>query len=1286
MDNLTDRVRTGLTGIVLICTAWLLLVWVLGPVLKLDATSYHSLRYGAQALMDPADPGVNARAAFQLTHLPYVLAVWLVTGALSLFIATRYRGSVLGLPVLFALASLAGAFEQVHGWDAAHWLYAACIGLVIGLLVWLKAGQYGRANPAHATGPSTAAWIIWSTWFVLISLGVIWLGDLANRGPVSLRYLGVHQLDAMWLALMVVLPLSTWGSGLFVRALLKLNQWWQKPTGAWAILLMFCISVMGLVWIGAYAKLGGQRGYPHISAEFVRLLITLAVAWLMSRYLEWGAESGRMRKAIALLLLAASGALAVLLLTRDMGPVLALAIAVIPTVTALLAFKRIVPTGIAMMVLWLASGWAMQHTLTAWLPQQSWAPERVVLREEARTNPFSAQLDYAAQIEWVLEAAGPDGFGLGGVSWCGAEAHVGNRPCTNYSGVPVQFASDYVHTAMRVVWGDTGALALLSATALLLVAVTLRAVHQPVRVGAELSAKRLTAWLVVLMAAMFMGQLVVTVAGNLRIISISGVTQPLLGLGTTALLAFAAWLGLALGADSDNPAPAPRAPLSPTLSRYALSMCVGMVTFVLLAWGWSISHKEQVSDRLIPATVVQGLKLLQQASSPKPLADKNSQPQPTANIQIAEPCTVHATELQRLLPRLERHTGLPLHFKPITCEQALPLKVAVHWALARPPLTALTQIRNPRPTEIGVNNPYRLQGCWTTAKQSGTDCDTIALSADLTDMPRLAQALAALTSGVRGQTHAAQPTRLHQPPTLQQAQSPWWAEPLRMQQVVEHLIQDRQPPATLLGQGKTVALTFDPSLQETVQDTARCYTGPCDQLTPDQTHAVDMREGARARMVSALVVDVNTGAIDAAATSASPCYTQYHHGMSAAPCMNMPVPAANRPWMLTNQALYGVVMGGSTYKIEQSLALLRMDTPLAKDPVRFARAIKESRTEQFIDEFMCADQAFNPGCIQQRLNGLVVATEDLGGHTHCPDGTQHCHDINLIPAEYGVKHEVPARNLLTAPGRGDRTAPDVWVPGSKHFLPDNIKKCHANGQPGRWRHCNGEGLVNLVAELFGQGNATTTPVGLAQSLVRVAHAANTESEPGTPQLHVVQPMAPSMGLQEAIGAAHAIRLLRAMQEPIKPGGTAHLACTRVLQGGGALNCLNTGSWVMATKTGTPLFPHDKWPHAQREKYCQDLRRQPGAAVVRSPQWAHCVVAPYKWFALLLGKSDGTAVHWQKAVVTLAERNWNARTGMVDTPFDRGGNVAAEVGLRVAQHIAQRTERAPITPETPHGHP
>lgn len=1281
-------------GFAAIPVIWLALTFLVAPGVGLESSSLTTSRYGpinidALGGLWIAD---NQRAVSLLEQLPYVFGVWLVLGAMSLAVSLRYKGAPWALPALMVLASLAAATSQAFGLDAVSWLSLGAVAAAY-LAIWMVLVQKKTIQqaPVEAT-----AWVwvflAWAIWIALIFIGVIWLGDLGARGPISLKYAGIRQLDAVWLASMVVLPLSVWGSSRFVALLMKVNSLWDTPRGPRVFAVFFVFALVFLVWLGSRASLGGQKGFPHISSELVRFLCGISIAWLMARYYEWGGRSSRRLRSITLSLVVLGGCMAVLIVTKDLGPVLAIGLALVPTLLVVFSpntgphHSRIRLAALALA--WLAVAIGLRYGLTVWAPAQSWAPDRLILRGEALLSPFDARLDYASQIAWLSEAAGANGFGLGSVPWCGARALVGLAECTRSSGVPVQFGSDYVYTAVSAVWGPGGAAILLALSMALLGIVVWGASRRTPSGGIALSAARLHAWIVVVFAAMLMGQMLVSVAGNTGLIPLSGVTQPFLGLGSTALVMTAMWMGLSLG--TARRAPGDVKWLSTSLNRYFVGVVVGLLLFIGAGLAWKVLPNALVKDRLVPARVVEGLGLLQRVESPDQSASIH-QPLP---ILSEAGCRVSSSGLQQKMHRLSKHIGREIAVFGLTCNEVIAVDAAAGWALGRTSKEANRQIARPRPEDIGVVNPYRLNGCITLVDQKPTvavgktsDGPCVGAPATLRQLlsssPLLHQATAAMSSSVRSGERVSDSKFAVQPKVKETNEMavPAWAMRIHFDAAVNAIVQARPPVATSLGQGDSVTLSMGEETQTWAQELVECYSGPCKALSGQQTQGFSMLEQARARMASVLVVDVASGRVDAAASAHTPCFQAHHEGRVQPGCLQLPQAPASRPWMGVNQALYGEAMCGSLCKLEQSLGLLRVHSPLVSSTESFAAAIRASKTESFIDEMMCVDKSFDVACIRHRLEALISATADLGGWSKCAPGDEQCARLNLIPSGERARYLVSRKKIMSDPGNRFQSLLDAFPPGGKGFSAEAVKACYAGGDAKRWRSCQGEGLVATIAELFGQGNATTSPAGVAQALITLASAAQMGKYPTpAPKISVLNNHAPVVASSpNAVEPAFARQLIGALMEPVKPGGTAHLSCLKAMTGDGLMNCDNHGRWVMAAKTGTPLFPHDAWTYSERKQACQGIKLN-SKSVARSHQMARCNIAPTKWFALLLGQQEGTSVRWTKAVVVLAERNWNAQTGMVDTPYDRGGNVAAEVGLRIARHLVEQAELSQASKE------
>ena len=1287
--------------VVLVMLVWWALTFQAMPVVHMAIGADSLARYASPPLAGASFWVLpdGHRALGHFAALPYTLLAWTTLGSVSVVIALRHRSERWGFWSIVGVSFVAAAASQAYGIRPPLWLIGAALAGLTAL--WFRYGST-TASSARRVAPAvpwTTVFVIWALWMLLVGHSVLWLSDLAARGPISLRYTGLRQLDAVWAAALLVLPVAAWGAQRFLVLLASFTVLWKRPRGPQVLLSFYLLTLILLVLIGSEMRFAGQKGYPHISSEAVRLLCAISVAWLMARHFEWNGRSGLTSRAGALVLVVFTGCLTVLVITRDLGPVLAIAVALLPLLLVVLVStdpaSRTLPKVVAFGIGWLLLAIAVRYLLTDWLPSQSWAPERLVLRDEAMKSPFTSRLNYASQIAWILEAAGPQGFGLGAVPWCGAKALVGLAACTRHSGVPVQFGSDYVYTATAAVWGVSAAVLLLLLTLSLLALTVWAASRQNRQTGLEQSGARLHAWIVVVGATLLMGQVLVSVAGNVGLIPLSGVTQPFLGLGTTALLSSALWMGFALGGLRSDVQT--RGWLSQPLRRYFAATVVGMGCFVALTWSWRLADSQPVQDRLTPQVVLDGLGLIRARVVETGAGGLHASTGAGVSVVIDEPtCRTPEKPLEALLGRLSRHVDKALSSFAINCGEAEAVEAAARWAVGRPQHQALRLLGGPSSALIGVSNPYRLNGCIHFAGEptgrnasvqvNGPCPSTPDTAAQLMrSSPALKDALAGATSLVRQDASKQSADHWHaQSRTATSSVGvPPWADAIGLTLSLGNPLDQQEPVKTRIGQGDSVTLSVDLQAQGEAQRLVDCYVGTCAWLPASQTQGGAMLEQARARMAAVLVVDVPTGKIQATASGHTACYQAHHQGKSLAGCLPLPQTPAARPWMVVNQALHGEAMCGSLCKLQGALALLRASAPLTQSSAAFKSSIRESQTERFIDNLLCADKGFNSACTQQRLMALVQATQDLGGRSACSARDHNCRHMDLFAGVGQASLPVARLGLMTDPTSQRRSLLDLYPPGAKTFTAEAAETCYAKGHPKRWRGCRGEGLVAHIAELFGQGNARTTPAGVAQALVTLAQAADAQPNVQRPVLSLVQDGGAALDAGSSpVSMQHARQLLEALQEPLKTGGTAHVSCLKAITADARLSCNNDGQWVVAGKTGTPLFPHDAMTYTARKQACDRIKARPDS-VSRRHEWARCVVPPTKWFAFLLGQRDNGQIRWKKAVVVLAERNWNAQSGLIDTPFDRGGNVAAELGLRMARNLVERESNAHVTQESSH---
>jgi cell division protein FtsW (lipid II flippase) len=177
-------------------------------------------------------------------------------------------------------------------------------------------------------------------------------------------------------------------------------------------------------------------------------------------------------------------------------------------------------------------------------------------RLENLAAPLASANDQLALVSWFQSASPPAGFGLGNVPWCGYATPEG---C---AGVPAQIQSDYTFTALVGAFGWTFAWAVTLGCALWLhrlVRYHGRVTHgEPRFIKAQgrvvSDDQAFLSWLAVAWVVLALCQLAVTVAGNLAVLPLTGVTFPFVSFGMTSLLVNMGLLALCLHINVPGPA------------------------------------------------------------------------------------------------------------------------------------------------------------------------------------------------------------------------------------------------------------------------------------------------------------------------------------------------------------------------------------------------------------------------------------------------------------------------------------------------------------------------------------------------------------------------------------------------------------------------------------------------------------------------------------------------------------------------------------------------------------
>jgi cell division protein FtsW (lipid II flippase) len=236
--------------------------------------------------------------------------------------------------------------------------------------------------------------------------------------------------------------------------------------------------------------------------------------------------------------------------TRDMGPLLIAGYGAGALVAASVAMWRYQRGGARLSAYALAvvlfAAWIALTTLA--LFRLGDVDEVTAGRLENAAAPLASANDQLALVTWFQHAAPASGFGVGAVPWCGFGAS------TACAGVPAQIQSDYTFTALVGLFGWTGAWVIAIGCVLWLHDIvrrhgrTSRGEPRLVSVGGRMGNddQAFLSWLCVAWVVLALCQLAVTVAGNLAVIPLTGVTFPFVSFGMTSLVMNMTMLALAI--------------------------------------------------------------------------------------------------------------------------------------------------------------------------------------------------------------------------------------------------------------------------------------------------------------------------------------------------------------------------------------------------------------------------------------------------------------------------------------------------------------------------------------------------------------------------------------------------------------------------------------------------------------------------------------------------------------------------------------------------------------------
>lgn len=488
---------------------------------------------------------LSRKANFAAVGVALSLATWAVAAWVAripwpfatdrAFVAARDAALPLAPPAPFVLALL------------------ACAAIVAIASVALR-------KTLRTTPQTVATRVGYGGFVVATGIGWLLLLDLSANGNPSNRYLALYHQGHLWLAMLLLTcitfmrqPLGrgfAWTLAMF-DGLAATTARALGPVGA-----KLAAVALTLALIATFGAL--LANLRQVTSELGRLWLMMGAAWffflrgapLAERLARNGTSMASLVRYVLPLAFVVVVLIGAMTLTRDMGPLL---------ISGYAAGAFVAASG----AMWLHQRYRLTYAafatalivFIAWIAIVTFALFRVgavddvtAARLENLAAPLASGNDQLALVTWFQRASPINGYGLGAVPWCGYGASVG---C---AGVPAQVQSDYTFTALVGAFGAPVAWILTLGCALWLHRlirhhgrVTRGEPHFIARAGRIVSDEQgFLSWLALTWVVLALCQLAVTVAGNLAVIPLTGVTFPFVSFGMTSLFVNVAMLALAI--------------------------------------------------------------------------------------------------------------------------------------------------------------------------------------------------------------------------------------------------------------------------------------------------------------------------------------------------------------------------------------------------------------------------------------------------------------------------------------------------------------------------------------------------------------------------------------------------------------------------------------------------------------------------------------------------------------------------------------------------------------------
>ena len=500
-------------------------------------------------------------------------AGWMLAGLVLLKLSRRRNFALVGVALALAVWASAAwigavpwpfnvdrAFELARPSSAPFGTPSPFVLELLGVAGFVLIASIGLQKRLPS-GPQTIASRVGYPGLVLATgLGWLLLLDLSANGHFGNRYLALYHQGHLWLGMLTLTVM------IFLRQSIGRALGWtlslvdalassiRRRVGSVPMTAAIILLMIGLV--GAVGAL--PANLPQLTSEIARLWLIVGASWffflrgdpLTERLARSGSSLASLARYVWPLLCVVLVLIGVQLITRDMGPLLIACYGAGAFVAASIAmwwhqrsgaYRAAFALSLSLFSIWIFG-------ITLALFELGALDDVTAGRLENLAAPLASANDQLALVTWFQRAAPPAGFGLGAVPWCG---HAGGAGC---AGVPAQIQSDYTLTALVGAFGWTAAWAVVIGAAIWL--------HRLIRHHGRVTRgeprlvaasdrvvnddQALLSWFGVAWVVLALCQLAVTVAGNLAVLPLTGVTFPFMSFGMTSLLVNMALLGLVI--------------------------------------------------------------------------------------------------------------------------------------------------------------------------------------------------------------------------------------------------------------------------------------------------------------------------------------------------------------------------------------------------------------------------------------------------------------------------------------------------------------------------------------------------------------------------------------------------------------------------------------------------------------------------------------------------------------------------------------------------------------------